>query len=147
MNIGKVGWSDGSEEEAGGVEVNGVNGDVACYRCGGWGHISRECPTQKGKGKGKGGGKDGIGEKGRNKGKGKGKGQEMKVRGKGYQGTCWKCGKAGHKGWECGTRNIGVVDKKEHGGYEGEEEEHYSLGHGNIGRGRRARDGGCCLEH
>jgi hypothetical protein len=44
-----------------GVDVGAVGQHTQCYRCGGWGHTSRECPTPKGHGKG---GKGGNGGKG-----------------------------------------------------------------------------------
>ena len=59
-------------------------GDMSCYRCGGKGHMARDCPTPMMKG-----------DKGKGDYKGKGGG------GKGYQGTCWNCGKVGHKSSEC----------------------------------------------
>ncbi len=69
--------------------------------------------SDKSKGEGKGGGAA--------KGGGNGKGETDKGKGKGngYQGTCWKCGKVGHKSAEC--RQIGTVD--EEGNEEDNEEE------------------------
>jgi hypothetical protein len=113
--MGRYGWNDEDEK----VEVDYVG--ESCLRCGGMGHYARECPTPKSKGKeGKGGGKTGgkgykgfldnkgygkdggynggykggykaYGKDGVYKGKGKGDG------GKGFAGTCWRCGEAGHR--------------------------------------------------
>jgi ubiquitin len=83
MDVGKVSYCEqGNYEDEAEVDVAVVSGGAVCYRCGGWGHLSRDCPTPpKGKGKGgaekgkgKGGGKDGYSSKGWNKGKGKEKG-------------------------------------------------------------------------
>ena len=156
MDIGEVGWNGGGdlmwdkgvemcenwelEDEA----VNLVGADSQCYRCGGWGHLARDCATMKGKGKGggvkglsKGGGGKGVGGKSGNKGggwkgdgkgKGGGKGWEKGSWGgkaggvgkgggfgKGYQGTCWRCGVVGHKAAECGMKGAYAVDGDEEG--------------------------------
>ena len=78
-----------------------------CYACGEVGHPSFLCPKGGGKGcKGGKGGKGGYGGKGSYGGKG-GKGfvgkcgYGGKALGKGYQGSCFNCGKLGHKAWEC----------------------------------------------
>jgi hypothetical protein len=110
MDIGEVdmgGWSEEGREwdEA---QVQAIGPNAQCYRCGGWGHMSRECPTAPGKAKGK--GKDNYQGKGKGFAKGVGgKGQTMnygkgagtKGKGRGYQGSCWQCGVVGHKANEC----------------------------------------------
>jgi hypothetical protein len=90
-------------DEADAEEIDAVGADTQCFRCQGWGHTSKACPTPKGLGKGKGP------THGKSSGKGigmKGKGMNgMKggkgVKGKGFSGVCWICGKAGHKAAEC----------------------------------------------
>ncbi len=57
MDVGRVAYShydDGCwcEEPHEEMDVGVVGGSATCYTRGGWGHMSRECPTQK-KGKGK----------------------------------------------------------------------------------------------
>ena len=77
-------------------------GDGSCHTCGQFGHWSRECPSNpKGGGKGKGFGKGRQGPNQVGNGRGKGKGFDGKGKDKdwGYQGTCFNCGKVGHK--EC----------------------------------------------
>jgi hypothetical protein len=102
MDVGEV-WADGNdygEEE----DVGAVGAHVRCHKCEGWGHMSRECPTQsKGKGKGKAAYSKGDGKAGKGGSKGGGKSGKgpAKGGGKGYQGECWKCGKVGHKSAEC----------------------------------------------
>ena len=63
------------------MNVDAINSQSQCYNCGGWGHASRECPSQKGvKSKGKGKGKDQT--------KGKGKGYQNYSQGyQGYQAS------------------------------------------------------------
>ena len=113
--------------DAQGVEVDAVGkGDGKCRRCGGKGNFARECPTPLGKGikkggygnygsYGKGDGKSSGGGKG-GSGKGIGKGYDGGPKGGkgggksyGYQGTCFKCGKVGHKAAEC--RQVAAVDE------------------------------------
>jgi len=118
---------EGGEVDAQDVEVDAVGkGDGKCRRCGGKGHFVRECPTPPGKGiekggygnygsYGKGDGKSSGGGKG-GSGKGIGKGYDGGPKGGkgggksyGYQGTCFKCGKVGHKAAEC--RQVAAVDE------------------------------------
>ena len=131
MGGGEGGGDDGGYEgdyDGGyGGDVGAVYPTTKCYNCQGYGHMQRECPYPKGKGKAKGGkdaGKGGFkgyqpkggwevkgGSKGEAGGKGgygkgyadKGKGKGIKGFGKGlgYQGSCHKCGKVGHKWAEC----------------------------------------------
>ena len=124
---------DAAEEyEEDGYGMDAVSPNTQCYACGGFGHMARNCGKAKGKGKaagkswgdkakvkGKGEGKLGFGKAapyGINKGKGKGSGAEVKTYG--YQGTCWKCNRVGHKAWECQAIGVARVD-----GDETEEEE------------------------
>ena len=33
--------------------------------------------------------------------------------GKGYQGQCYRCGQIGHKGWECGSVDVGEIQQQQ----------------------------------
>jgi hypothetical protein len=116
MEVGEVvpdgAWSESWEEEVGAVGMH-----VQCRQCWGYGHLQRECPT-KGKGKGKGfeKGKPVQGQMAKGLGKaGKGPGYSDGARkgsGKGYQGTCWRCGTVGHKAAECSARMANAVHEE-----------------------------------
>jgi len=124
---------EGPEE----YEVGAVGQGTQCYKCKGWGHMARECAT-KGDGKGDNFGKGdfGKGDKGKGKGlfggygakgsggSGKGFGKDYgkgygKGKGKSFQGECFKCGKRGHRAFEC--RSVNGVEEWPEGG---EAEEH-----------------------
>ena len=114
-----------------------------CYTCGVVGHPARLCPKGKGKGKdggfkGKGmsfgGGFGGKGDKGKGNGYKGGKGWYAKggateggALGKGtygYQGSCWNCGKTGHKSAECrGVRNAQTANVESESGADNVERE------------------------
>lgn len=54
-----------AQEEEGHLDIDAVNKSFQCFKCWGWGHSQRECPTKggKGDGKGQGGGKGGKGDR------------------------------------------------------------------------------------
>ena len=111
MDIGRVDGGDSTFE----FGVDAIGNNSQCYNCGGWGHASRECPSDRGakggKAKGKVKGLDkGVGKGGKGGGDGGTKGK-----GKGYQGTCYTCGKVGHKAWECRARNVNAVQEESGG--------------------------------
>ena len=132
MDVGEVGSGDWGEQEGDGEEewpVDWVGPDTQCHRCGGFGHLARDCATTKGKGKdskgtGKGsslgkGGTFGAGPGAKGGGKGYkgykgGKGWYSKGagKGKGYQGTCWRCGEIGHKAAECTKAQVSEVTEE-----------------------------------
>ena len=106
--------AEDGEEEYLGV----VGGWQQCYKCQGYGHLARECPS---KGKGKGEAQPSYGKakgKGWSEGpKGKGKGAEFgKGAGKGkgkrrpLYGTCWTCG-GDHFAAECPSKGKGKGGK------------------------------------
>ena len=112
-------------------DIDAIGTHTKCYACNEFGHIATNCPQRKGgfKGNGgakgfggkgggppgaeKGGGKGGFGGKGFKGGgfggKGGGAGKGL---GKGYQGTCWRCNKVGHKAIEC-FANVNEVEAGE----------------------------------
>ena len=128
MQIGRVGVeADHTEEyhDHGAEEtyIGAVGGWGQCYKCQGYGHLARECPS-KGKGKGpdslpltgygKVGGKGvwqepskgkGKAESGKGGPKGKGKGKRAPM-----YGACWTCGGA-HFANECPSKGKGKGGK------------------------------------
>ena len=117
MDIGQVEDENAKSHDysANEEEIGAVSMSTQCHGCGGWGHLKRDCPTIKGKGKsgGKGGSKGGG--KGGDKGGGKG---WLKDGGKsGFRGACYKCGKVGHRAFECTGSDVKMangVDEEEH---------------------------------
>ena len=101
MDVGRVDGRDSTFE----FGVDAIGNNSHCYNCGAWGHASR---LDKGVGKGGKGGGDGG----------------TTGKGKGYQGTCYTCGKVGHKAWECRARNVNAVQEES----EGEMEEVVDVG-------------------
>jgi len=91
-------WDAGGDDEEA-VDMVGKGG-VQCYRCGGQGHMSKNCATpEPAKGKSKGNAK---GAKGSSKGKAAGgKGRNGKNSKGEFVGFCSFCGKSGHKEAEC----------------------------------------------
>ena len=106
-------WGDASlviEGEQDSDQIKGQGKGIQCYRCGGYGHVSRMCATpmpdkgcQKGQGKGYG-----------DFGKGydvKGKGADVKGGGKGALGketrVCYNCNKLGHLSKDCWAKGGG----------------------------------------
>ena len=82
-DIGRANWGDSAVE----LGVDAIGKHSQSYNCGGWGHASRECPSDRGaqgstaKGKGK----------GLDKGAGRVAREAVKGKGKGYQGACYTC--------------------------------------------------------
>jgi hypothetical protein len=129
MDVGQVENEEWWSEE---WEVDAVGAWTQCHNCRGYGHLAKDCPSKKGKGKGhdKGSGKgysygkggkgfgkdfhDKGGFKGYDKGGGKGysygKGNGYGKGGKGYLGTCFACGRVGHKAAEC--RSVHNVEEE-----------------------------------
>jgi hypothetical protein len=123
MDIGKVEWEAQQDYD---FDVAAVGWHTQCYNCGGWGHQSRECVSEKkgggkgdkGKGKGHGQYNNFNGKGGKDSGKGgkdfgKGGKDGGKSTGKGYQGTCFVCNKVGHKAWECRSKRVNAVDEEQ----------------------------------
>lgn len=120
MDIGDVTY----EEYEGDYNVDVVDAETKCYRCQGYGHMSRDCGTKAEYGKGKGsdvkGGYKGKGKGSFEKGFGKSSGKDNKGKGKGkgpFMGSCWKCGKTGHKSNECYVKVNGVGEEEAEDGH------------------------------
>jgi len=131
MDVGEV-WDHGEptcrqcydDEQEG--DVGAVSANTQCHGCGGWGHLKRDCPsvgvTRNPKGKGKGKGLAQEWGKGTPKGSGgaPGKGAPKGAPKGSFKGSCFVCGKPGHRATECQVRHANAVD----GGHEeGENEE------------------------
>ena len=89
--------------------------NTLCHGCGGCGHLKWECPTlqRNEKANRKGGYERGKGVTDVHRGGDKGKGKGDKGAGKGgFKGTCYKCGKQGHRAADCRTR-MNMVDEHE----------------------------------
>ena len=119
MDIGGMGFECGAcgeEEWSEEMDVGAVNANTKCYRCQGYGHLSKDCATaepEKGKGKGQSANPGTGGSPSTWKGgqKGQGKGQEKgKGKGKSFAGTCWKCGQPGHRAYDC-TVKVQAVEE------------------------------------
>ena len=113
-----VGWVHNQEqdERVEQEDVGAVTMNTVCHGCGGCGHLKWECPTLQRNEKAN---RKGGYEKGKGKGvtdvrggdKGKGKGEKGAGKG-GFKGTCYKCGKQGHRAADCRTR-VNMVDEYE----------------------------------
>jgi hypothetical protein len=105
-------------------DVDAVGSHTQCFRCQGWGHTSRDCPS-KGKGKSKGSfGKGAPFNQFSGKSKGKGfdnaKGGKSGKGGKGkggvtINGPCYECGVWGHRGSDCRAANVAANAVHEEG--------------------------------
>lgn len=124
MQVGRVSADDDGDTKHEGTEheedyLAAVGGWQQCYKCLGYGHLARECPS---KGKGKGGEAGAPGGYGKAKGKGwaempkgKGKGGDKgSGKGKGKKGpmygSCWTCG-GNHFAADCPTKGGGKGGK------------------------------------
>jgi len=100
----------GNQENDEDIDWLGKGGGIQCHRCGGLGHISKNCGSpEPAKGKSKGQGKNGKGDgKGGKNGKfgykgGNGK-NDYKGKGNGKNEYCSYCGKPGHGPKECWSK-------------------------------------------
>jgi len=100
----------GNQENDEEIDWLGKGGGIQCHRCGGLGHISKNCGSpEPAKGKAKGQGKNGKGDgKGGKNGKfgykgGNGK-NDYKGKGNGKNEYCSYCGKPGHGPKECWSK-------------------------------------------
>ena len=116
MDIGEMkcvieeGWDEYEDSVDYGIDEVGTQ---VCHRCGGIGHLARECGTAKGKGKdgAKGQGKS-LGKGWSDKGKGKGQYNDFGVKGGGKNKGCFTCG-GNHFAREC-PKGGGKGDKGKH---------------------------------
>jgi len=109
--LAKEHWQEyGNQENDEEIDWLGKGGGIQCHRCGGLGHISKNCGSpEPAKGKAKGQGKNGKGDgKGGKNGKfgykgGNGK-NDYKGKGNGKNEYCSYCGKPGHGPKECWSK-------------------------------------------
>ena len=47
MDVGRVGWHDDHDHDHDDYEKSAIGQHTQCHNCGGWGHISRECPSER----------------------------------------------------------------------------------------------------
>ena len=120
MQVGRVTEEEADECYQEEEQLGALGGWSQCYKCQGYGHLARECPS-KGKGKS---GPSSQADYGKAKGKGwqeqfkgKGKGAETSKggsKGKGKKaplyGSCWTCG-GSHFASECPTKGKGKGGK------------------------------------
>lgn len=122
MDDDRVARSYHHEEEED-YEIAAVGWRTQCCNCGGWGHQSKECPSEKSLMRARATGRaTSRGARPRPRGRvatsAKAavlrQGDKGKSSRKGYQGTCFTCGKVGHKACEClRGRPVGAVGKEE----------------------------------
>ena len=110
-----VGWVHNQEqdERVEQEDVGAVTMNTVCHGCGGCGHLKWPTLQRNEKGNRKGSYEKGKGVTDIYGGSDKGKGKGHKGAGKGgFKGTCYKCGKQGHRAADCRTR-VNMVDEYE----------------------------------